>query len=372
MKKTVLLLLAILGSTAASTPLDITTPDRLIIQNLLNGEWQRSDSIVTAELQRAPDSPKLNFFKAYVAFYSRFFSRPGLEREASIRVMEEYTWRGIVATERLPVTTDTKFYLGNLYGLLCRANSMRQEYWYTYWNARKARRLLREVVEEDSTLVDAYLNLAVIEYYPSVAVTGFRGFLAWLGGMSGDRAKGLKLFEKVGERGALFQDEALFALTIVYRYGENDIARSAKAWGTLHDRYPQNALFENGYRQATLAQAIQEKGVEFIERESATLREAYGVDNAGVLNTLAYAYMAGQQNHEAFVLLSTNLKLFPAVANCYDSMGEWYFNTGDFPNARKYYQLAREKLEADTSATEQFKEALKTGIAQKFKEMEGK
>jgi len=372
MKMTIVVLIGIFVSGAASTPLEVTETDRSIISHLLAGAWQRSDSLVTVELLKSPDSPKFNFFKAYVAFYSRFFARPGLARDAGISIIEEYAWKGIVAAERLPATTESQFYLGNLYGLLCRANFMRQEYWLTYWNARKAKSLLRGVVKEDPGNIDACLNLAVIEYFPAVNISGFRGFLAWLGGMSGDRSKGLEYFQKVGENGVLFRDEALFALTIVYRFGENDLARSTKAWETLHTRYRQNPVFENGFRQAALSQAVESRGVDFIERESGTLRETYGVTNANVLNVLAYTYMGREQYREAFVLLSTNLKLFPAVANCYDSMGEWYFNTGDYPNARKYYQLASEKLNADTTATEQFKESLRAGIAQKFKEMEGK
>jgi len=40
--------------------------------------------------------------------------------------------------------------------------------------------------------------------------------------------------------------------------------------------------------------------------------------------------------------------------------------------SRKYYQLATEKLDTDTSTTEQFKQGLRRGIAERLKKMEGK
>lgn len=54
---TFVVLIAIFVSRAASTPLEVTETDRSIVSHLLRGAWQRSDSLVTVELRKSPDSP---------------------------------------------------------------------------------------------------------------------------------------------------------------------------------------------------------------------------------------------------------------------------------------------------------------------------
>ncbi|MDA3860712.1 MAG: hypothetical protein PF445_05760 [Melioribacteraceae bacterium] len=75
-----------------------------------------------------------------------------------------------------------------------------------YWNAGKAEDYLIEVIEEDPNCIDAYLTLGAHEYFPAVALSGFRGFLVWFGGMSGDRELGLNYFNKVKDKGILFKN----------------------------------------------------------------------------------------------------------------------------------------------------------------------
>jgi hypothetical protein len=75
-----------------------------------------------------------------------------------------------------------------------------------YWNAGKAEDYLIEVIEEDPNCIDAYLTLGAHEYFPAVALSGFRGFLVWFGGMSVDIVLGLNYFNKVKVKVILFKN----------------------------------------------------------------------------------------------------------------------------------------------------------------------
>jgi tetratricopeptide (TPR) repeat protein len=72
---------------------------------------------------------------------------------------------------------------------------------------------------------------------------------------------------------------------------------------------------------------------------------------------------------DALAIFLLNVELYPDVANCYDSLAECYMNRNENDKAIKYYKLAFEKLPADTTANDEFKEFLKTNINEKLDEL---
>ena len=72
---------------------------------------------------------------------------------------------------------------------------------------------------------------------------------------------------------------------------------------------------------------------------------------------------------EALAILKFNLELYPDVANCYDSLAECFMIRNENEEAIKYYKLAYEKLPADTTANDEFKEFLRTNINDKLEEL---
>ncbi len=231
---------------------------------------------------------------------------------------------------------------------------MEQEYWIAYWNASKCQDYLEEVIEEDPSNNDAYFALAVIEYFPDAMVTGFRSFLAWLGGMSGDKEKGMQYFRLVANNGNMFKDEAKLGLGIIYRIDE-DYEKSLERMTELYAKYPNNYLVKYFYKSNRLISFINNNGVMFLEEEYNDLREKYDIETARDLNAVGYAFMSSEKMDVAYTVFNTNLRLFPEAANCYDSFAEWYYRKGDNPNAIKYYQLAYDKLPADTTYNAEYK-----------------
>jgi len=259
--------------------------------------------------------------------------------------------------------------MGCAYAYLSRVNIMNQEFWEGYWNASEAENYFEAVVDENPEIADAYLNLGVNEYFPAVAVTGFQGFLAWLGGMSGDREGGLEHFKKVAENGNLFKDEANYILGILYGFRENNLSLAHEYWKQLNAKFPLNNNFLAQMNRAYVAKLVDEKGVEFLNTEFENLDSLYNISDPGVLNILGYNLINQNRLDEALVVFKVNIKKYPDVANGYDSIAECYVNRGENENAIKYYKIAFEKLKSDTTITDQFREFLEEGIRTNLEEL---
>ncbi len=80
-------------------------------------------------------------------------------------------------------------------------------------------------------------------------------------------------------------------------------------------------------------------------------------DDAPIYNILGYLYMqAKKDTATAKTYFEKYVQLHPDGCNSYDSMGEFYFDTGDMDNAEKYYKLALEKYPFNISSINKLKE----------------
>ena len=74
-------------------------------------------------------------------------------------------------------------------------------------------------------------------------------------------------------------------------------------------------------------------------------------DQPSMYNTIAYYYMLDKKDNAlAKQNLDKYLSLYPEGSNPYDSMGEYYLNTGDTANAEKYYKMSLEKYPFTSSS----------------------
>ena len=64
--------------------------------------------------------------------------------------------------------------------------------------------------------------------------------------------------------------------------------------------------------------------------------------NAAELNTYGYVLMARKEPAKALLVFKLNILLYPKNANVYDSMGEYYFNTGNKNEAKENYKKVLE------------------------------
>jgi len=341
-----------------AVPVQSQTVDQQIIDYLFNAQLEQADSLIDLQLVKNPGHPKYYFLKAQFTFYKRYFAGQAFARDSMLQVIIDYARKAVDLEDQLAETTENKFYLGSAYGFLSRAYALKGEYWSSYWAGRDCRNYLEEVLEENPDFYDAYVGLGVIEYYTS-RLTGFQSFLAWLGGMSGDRELGLEYFEKAAQNGKLLKTEAMFILATLYRFFENDFDQADAYLSQLNERFPDNNFITNIYRQTRVAQLVEEKGVDYLEAGIDSLRIDYNITNSGVLNNLGYGYMGQQRFELAVSVFELNIKLYPDEANPYDSISECFQNQGNNEMAVKYAKMGLTKLAADTTLNDAFREQLR-------------
>jgi tetratricopeptide (TPR) repeat protein len=245
---------------------------------------------------------------------------------------------------------------------------MRQDLWDGYWAADDCEDYLEEVLEEDPNFTDAYVGLGVIEYYTG-RLTGFQSFMAWMGGVSGDTETGLEYFKKAAENGNLLKNEANFILATMYRFLENDFTQATAYLKSFSEKFPNNRFIENLYRQTLVVQLIEEKGIEYVKSNIESLRDEYSITNSNVLNILGYNY-SGQQRYDlAIAVFELNISLYPDQANPYDSISECYQLQGNNVKAIEYTKIGLQKLPADSTINEQFRENLKNIMETRLKDL---
>jgi len=264
---------------------------------------------------------------------------------------------------------ESKFYAGLASAFISRVYIMRGEYWNAYWAADEAEDLFEEVLEEDPGNIDALLASSVREYFVENNLTGFTYASVWTLGMSGDKQHALDNLQKVATQGSLFKTEAQFAMAIINRFQENNLEVALESFNKMTQKYPNNNFIGNQARQTEFIVLVNEKGADYLVTEIDTLRVKYNITNAGTLNNLGYQFLNQNRLDDAIKVFSANLNLFPDVANCYDSLAEGYMTNGQNDLAIKYYRIAYEKIDSDSTANEQFKQTIKEGIETNLEEM---
>jgi len=347
--------------------------DDLIIYHTFSGDWAMADSLLDAQIIKHPENPKYYSLKGPYYFYTRYFNQGVLDNDSLIQKMAEDASRAIEIGEKDEMTLDDKFFVGTAYGYLSRYYGRQFSFWDAYWAASSCQSYLNEVLEEDPSYTDAKMGLAVIEYFAAVRVGGFWGFVAWTVGMSGNRDTAMMQFHDVAENGYWFKDEAKFALTILYNSPllEYNVAEAEKLINQLHEKYPQNPSILIQYDQIRFLALVEEKGVQFLETEFDSLQTKYEVTNANILNGFGYNLFFNNRIDEAIVTLKVNMKLFPSVANCYDSLSEVYLAAGNPDMALYYSQRCLEKLPADTTINEGFRNLLREGSEERIEALGG-
>ena len=136
--------------------------------------------------------------------------------------------------------------------------------------------------------------------------------------------------------------------------------------------HPENNFAITQKQRIDFTLLIDEKGVDHFIKEFDRLKVDYSIDDPADLNILGYYLMNRDRQDEALAIFKFNLKLYPQVANCYDSLAECFMNRNENEEAIKYYKLTYEKIPSDTTATDEFKQFLKEGIEERLEELKAR
>ncbi len=272
--------------------------------------------------------------------------------------MYQSAQKAIEIGEKREMTLDNKYYVGSAYGYLARYLGRRGEYWNAYKAANTARTYLYDVLESDPSYTDAKQELAIQTYF-----AGTRGmyiqFLAWLADIGSDRTLALEQFHEVAENGRLSKAEARFVTFALYRFIENDLQQAEVSGTSFLNSYPNNLFVATQLAQIKFLALVESKGVDFLEAEFDSLRSKYGVTNPNVLNLLGYNFMNQGRIEDAIKVHKANIRLYPDLANGYDSISEAYQLAGNAEMAIKNAKICLEKLPNDSTITENFREIVR-------------
>ena len=373
MKFIAILILTIFPILSFANPQSDKEMDELIIFHTFSGDWVKADSLLDDQIKKHPDIPKYYALKGPYYFYTRYYNGGVLNGDSLIQKMAEFSQKAVDIGEKKEMSVDDKFFVGTAYGYLCRYYIRSGSYWETYKAARNCQSYLEEVLEEDPSYTDAKMGLAVIEYFTSVQMRGFLGFVAWISGIYGDHDSAMMKFHDVAENGYWFKNEAQFALAALYRFIglEYDPTQALALSTQLYEKFPQNPWIINQYNEMRFLNLVEEKGVGFLETEFDSLRTKYQVTNPGLLNSFGYSLSYANRFDEAILVLKTNIKLFPDIANGYDSLSEIYLNSGNPEMALYYSQRCLEKLQSDSTINDGFRNLLREANEERIESLGG-
>ena len=134
--------------------------------------------------------------------------------------------------------------------------------------------------------------------------------------------------------------EKLFASLVNQQINTDE---NRNTWAKLHSMFPDGDMIGALYVQTRAT-----------PEERFTAAQDYITKfpaQPSMYNTIAYYYMLDKKDNEmAKKNFEKYISLYPKGTNPYDSMGEYYLNTGDEENAKKYYTMALEKYPFNISS----------------------
>jgi tetratricopeptide (TPR) repeat protein len=146
------------------------------------------------------------------------------------------------------VSTEAKraeawFFLGGAYGTRVLLRGTRGQYLAAARDGRRIHDSLRQALDLDPALSDAYFGLGLYHYYAAIAPRAARllSMLLFLPG--GDRAGGLKEMEQTRSKGVLLRGEADYQLHLIYLWYERQSTTALQLIESLRARYPHNPHF---------------------------------------------------------------------------------------------------------------------------------
>lgn len=191
-----------------------------------------------------------------------------------------------------------------------RLNGLRGRYLAAGRAGEKGRVLLEQAVMLNPDRRETLFPLAVYYYYAGVAPS-FVKWVSWLWFVpKGDRKKGLALLSELQAGQGPRADEARFMLMVVNTYHAPMNFSSALASGRLlHERYPENILFQSELVEVMLKEGLYEEAI-----ETALALEAQAPSDSAARSRLMLARILRAQG----TLLMGNSDQAEAILNSVD------------------------------------------------------
>jgi tetratricopeptide (TPR) repeat protein len=192
-----------------------------------------------ARQRERPDDVCGHYFPALI--YSNY-DVDGLtneeEDERGRRLLEEGIGAGEDRVDDGADDLETRYCLGALHGLRAAERLKRSKYLGAAFDARRARRIMLDLVDDEPECVDCRFWIGSYDYFADVLPGVIKFFRTLLFFPKGDRERGLATLRDVAERGTFDRYNALWILYTLYRGLEEDPQRARETLERVLAVYP--------------------------------------------------------------------------------------------------------------------------------------
>ena len=279
------------------------------------------------------------YFLKSVCYFWMYLKNP--QDEAVGEKYKEISYKSIdIADEMLDRNEndiDAMFYLGGAYGNLGRYYAMNKSWWNAYWDGKKGKNYLKDVVEKNPKYYDAYLGLGIYHYYADV-LPKFIKLFSFILGIDGDKELGFQELQLAISKSKNTKTEAIFFLGAIYTDIEKDYEKALPLFKEIFDKYPNNSI-----AGLALAKCYWKLGkYELAEKQFRLMFDNFSNDKKVISYMNTYGYLLLEQGYydEAINIFKKQIVIFPNQANSYDSLGDGYRKAGKVELAMEQYKKA--------------------------------
>lgn len=217
-----------------------------------NYEYEQSVKILDNSRKKYPNHPGVHI--AWVAAKWRS-DESTLSRENVYKNFDknlddiELIYDSLLAEN--PDDPEYLLYYGSTKGLKARIQLGQKKWIPTLISAYRGFRIIQKVSELDSTLIDAYLPIGVVEYYIGMSNVLLKAG-AELFGLEASKEEGIRKMEIAAFQSPWAWTEAKSILSFIYQFIDIDVDRGLLLSKDLADRYPNNYDFKIHYAESLL------------------------------------------------------------------------------------------------------------------------
>ncbi|MBS1561953.1 MAG: DUF3808 domain-containing protein [Bacteroidetes bacterium] len=277
------------------------------IDQLYDLEFAASEKFCNEVIAMAPGDPRGHFVKSMVYYYRMTFQGGAKNDTLYYAFLYHANKVETVCSSLLdqnPNDAKALSYLGGTIGYKGLAHYRRGEMVKAIWEGGKGYGLLERAYALDPQNGDAKMGLGLFQYMISQAPSEVHSLIE-LAGMSGDRARGLKLMEEASQHGLYAKQEAHRWLVEFYQ-GEDMPNRAMAHAQVLADRYQRNWWFQQSAADIALFQLHRpERAEQYLVRlstmqttpSSELYVHALGRLKLGYMCVLKERYAAAEQHY---------------------------------------------------------------------------
>ncbi|RMG55274.1 MAG: hypothetical protein D6723_03085 [Acidobacteria bacterium] len=231
-----------------------------------------------------------------------FYSRTGETVDPQVdQQFREYIQKAIEkAKARLAQNegdVEARYFLGAAYAVLASYEAtVARQFMAALKHARRAVSEHRKVIKQQPNFVDAYLTIGAYDYIVGSLPLWVK-LLAALGGIRGNKERGIKELQQAAERGKYVSDDARVVLIAIYAR-EKQYEKALELVRYLRDRYPRNYYFP--IEEAHLLVEVGRKREGFAAFEAMLQNERF--QEVGDLIRFQYAQLLAEQGYRIAAL----------------------------------------------------------------------